>query len=92
MLQVLNLSSRKASQSLLCRMSDVSKSKAEVAARAVMERVAGVTVTPHHGRIEDKPLEFYADFHLFVLGLDSLEARRYMNNIACSFVGKVQAP
>lgn len=66
----------------------MSKPKAEVAARAVMERVEGVTVTPHYCRIESKPLEFYEGFHIFVLGLDSLEARRYMNNIACSFAGE----
>ena len=69
------------------RIGDVSKPKAEVAARVVMERVQGVTVTPHYCRIEDKDLDFYSNFHIFVLGLDSLEARRYMNNIACSFVG-----
>ena len=52
-----------------------------------MSRVAGVTVTPHHGRIEDKGLSFYEKFHVIVLGLDSLEARRYMNSVACSLLG-----
>lgn len=58
--------------------------KAVVAARAVQARVAGVTVTPHHARIEDMPPDFYASFHIIVLGLDSLEARRHMNAVACS--------
>lgn len=63
------------------------KSKANVAAARVMNRVQGVTVTPHFCRIEEKPLDFYEQFHVIVLGLDSLEARRYMNQVACSFLG-----
>lgn len=55
----------------------------------VMSRVPGVTVTPHHGRIEEKPLDFYEQFHAIILGLDSLEARRYMNSVACSLLGKL---
>jgi len=65
----------------------VGKPKAEVAAERVMARVAGVTVTPHFCRIEDKLLDFYAQFHVIILGLDSLEARRFMNQVACSFLG-----
>lgn len=54
-------------------MCDVGKSKAIVAAERVMTRVAGAQVTPHFCRIEDKPPEWYQDFHIIVLGLDSLE-------------------
>ena len=54
----------------------------------VMSRVPGVTVTPHHARIEEKPLDFYEQFHVIILGLDSLEARRYMNSVACSLLGE----
>ncbi len=32
-------------------------------------------------------IDFYEQFHVLVLGLDSVEARRYMNSIACSFLG-----
>eukprot|EP00951_Prasinocladus_malaysianus_P005638 scaffold39791_cov44-Prasinocladus_malaysianus.AAC.1 len=60
-------------------MKDVGKSKAEVAAERINARVSGVKVTPHHCRIEDKQADFYRDFHVIVLGLDSLEARRHMN-------------
>ena len=73
----------------ILRMEDVGKAKAEVAAQRIVQRVDGVTVTPHFGRIEEKPLEFYEQFHIFILGLDSLEARRYMNQIACSFLGEL---
>jgi ubiquitin-activating enzyme E1 C len=67
-------------------MKDVGKSKAVVAAERVMARVSGCIVTPHHARIEDFPPEFYCDFGVIVLGLDSLEARRHMNNVVCSFL------
>ena len=70
-----------------CRNEDVGKPKAEVAAERVMQRVSGVTVTVHVGMIQDKPMEFYEQFTVFILGLDSIDARRYMNGIACSFLG-----
>jgi len=67
-------------------MHDVGKSKAKVAAERINARVAGVNVVAHHCRIEEKPAEFYKQFTLIVLGLDSLEARRFMNSIVCSFL------
>ena len=70
--------------SFIISLSDVGQPKAVAAARAVEARVAGVTITPHVGRIEDKPPSFYDDFHIIVLGLDSLEARRHMNALACA--------
>lgn len=69
------------------RRADVGKTKAEVAAKRVMERVSGCTVTPHVGRIEERPDDFYEQFAIIILGLDSLEARRYMNRVVCSFLG-----
>jgi ubiquitin-activating enzyme E1 C len=70
----------------LFRPGDVGQPKATVAASRIEERVEGVKVTPHPCMIQDKPLEFYDQFHVIVLGLDSLEARRYMNTVACSFL------
>ncbi|KAL1806574.1 hypothetical protein DCAR_0832388 [Daucus carota subsp. sativus] len=70
----------------LFRFEDVGKPKAEVAAKRVMERVSGVNIVPHFCRIEDKELEFYSDFSIIALGLDSVEARSYINSVACSFL------
>ncbi|GMP77042.1 hypothetical protein CsSME_00033456 [Camellia sinensis var. sinensis] len=70
----------------LFRLQDVGKPKAEVAAKRVMERVAGVNIVPHFCRIEDKELDFYNDFNIIVLGLDSIEARSYINAVACGFL------
>jgi ubiquitin-activating enzyme E1 C len=72
-------------------MHDVGKSKAQVAAERITSRVSGVNMTAHHCRIEEKPAEFYQQFTLIVLGLDSLEARRFMNSIVCSFLGTCAA-
>lgn len=71
----------------VCRLEDVGKPKAEVAAKRVMERISGVDIVPHFCRIEDKDIEFYNDFSIIALGLDSIEARSYINNVACSFLG-----
>ncbi|KAL5785468.1 hypothetical protein ACOSQ2_007860 [Xanthoceras sorbifolium] len=70
----------------LFRVEDVGKPKAEVAAKHVMERVSGVNIVAHFCRIEDKEIAFYNDFNIIVLGLDSIEARSYINSVACSFL------
>lgn len=63
----------------LFRHSDVGKSKAEVAAKFVMERVSGVIITPHNCKIQDMDDDFYSQFGMVVCGLDSIEARRWIN-------------
>ncbi|RYR11889.1 hypothetical protein Ahy_B04g069408 isoform B [Arachis hypogaea] len=73
----------------LFRVEDVGKPKAEVAAKRVMERISGVNIVPHFCRIEDKDIDFYNDFMIIALGLDSVEARSYINNVACSFLASV---
>lgn len=65
---------------------DVGAMKAEVAARFVMERVAGVTVTPHTKMIQEFDMEFYSQFNIIICGLDNLAARRWINAMLCRMV------
>lgn len=84
---MLLLYKKKLSWFVIFRLEDVGKPKAEVAAKRVMERVSGVNIVPHFCRIEDKELDFYSEFSIIVLGLDSIEARSYINAVACGFLG-----
>lgn len=63
----------------LFRHSDVGLSKAEVAARFVEKRVRGVKITPHNCKIQEKDDDFYMQFGMVICGLDSIEARRWIN-------------
>ncbi|KAH8106845.1 hypothetical protein BXZ70DRAFT_997762 [Cristinia sonorae] len=63
----------------LFRQKDVGKPKALVAAEFIMNRVPGVKVTPYYGKIQDKDEDYYMQFNLVVCGLDSVEARRWIN-------------
>ncbi|TFK30148.1 NEDD8 activating enzyme [Coprinopsis marcescibilis] len=63
----------------LFRPKDVGRPKATVAAEFIMKRVPGVTVTPYFGKIQDKDEDYYLQFNLVICGLDSIEARRWMN-------------
>lgn len=63
----------------LFRRDDVGKSKAEVAAKFVEKRVKGVKITPHNKKIQDFDEDFYMQFTIVVCGLDSIEARRWIN-------------
>ncbi|KAF8584923.1 hypothetical protein K439DRAFT_1633038, partial [Ramaria rubella] len=53
---------------------NVGRPKAIVAAEFVMQRVSGVRVTPRV--LSDS---YYMQFHIVICGLDSVEARRWMN-------------
>lgn len=75
----------------LFRAADVGKSKAEVAAAFVTSRVPGVTITPFNGRIQDKDDDYYMQFALVICGLDSIEARRWINSTLVSLVDANEA-
>ena len=63
----------------LFRQKDVGRGKADVAAEFIMGRVPEASVTPHFCRIEEKDSDFYRQFQIVILGLDSVQARRWIN-------------
>lgn len=70
----------------LFRNKDVGSSKAITAAEFINKRVPGVKVTAHHARIEEKDDEFYKGFQIIIAGLDSINARSWINKKLCEFV------
>lgn len=70
----------------LFRQADVGKSKAEVAAAFVERRVKGVKITPFNGKIQDKDEDYYMQFQFVICGLDSIEARRWINSTLVGMV------
>ncbi|KAL4868685.1 hypothetical protein BDV12DRAFT_95049 [Aspergillus spectabilis] len=70
----------------LFRQSDIGKPKAEVAAAFVEKRVKGVKITPYVGKIQDKDEDYYLQFKIVVCGLDSIEARRWINSTLVGMV------
>ncbi|KAL4977597.1 hypothetical protein BDW66DRAFT_31027 [Aspergillus desertorum] len=70
----------------LFRQSDIGKPKAEVAAAFVEQRVKGVKITPFVGKIQDKDEDYYMQFKIIVCGLDSIEARRWINSTLVGMV------
>ncbi|KAK5120342.1 hypothetical protein LTR85_006281 [Meristemomyces frigidus] len=63
----------------LFREKDVGKPKASVAAEFVMKRVPSCKITPYVGKIQDKDEDYYMQFNVVICGLDSIEARRWIN-------------
>ncbi|KAJ2008688.1 NEDD8 activating enzyme [Coemansia thaxteri] len=70
----------------LFRKDDVGKPKAEVAAAFIKRRSPQVNITPHFKRIQEMSEDFYLSFTLIVCGLDSIEARRWINALICGLV------
>ncbi|KAK4536062.1 hypothetical protein CDCA_CDCA07G2087 [Cyanidium caldarium] len=70
----------------LFREPDMGQSKAEVAARALQRRVPSCRVQAHHVDLTTLTPEFYRQFHVVVAGLDSIEARRWLNATLVSLV------
>eukprot|EP01125_Pyxidicula_operculata_P005354 TRINITY_DN191_c0_g1_i3.p1 TRINITY_DN191_c0_g1~~TRINITY_DN191_c0_g1_i3.p1 ORF type:complete len:457 (+),score=81.36 TRINITY_DN191_c0_g1_i3:317-1687(+) len=72
----------------LFREGDVGKPKAEIAAAFVNKRIPGANVKGHFAKIQDKPDEWYTKFHVVVAGLDSIPARRWINETLCKLATK----
>ena len=70
----------------LFRQADIGKPKAEVAAAFVQKRAKGVNITPYVGKIQDKDEDYYMQFNIVICGLDSIEARRWINSTLISMV------
>jgi ubiquitin-activating enzyme E1 C len=70
----------------LFRHADIGKPKAEVAAAFVEKRVKGVKITPYVGKIQDKDEDYYMQFKIVICGLDSIEARRWINSTLIGMV------
>ncbi|CUM63461.1 uncharacterized protein PRCAT00001036001 [Priceomyces carsonii] len=70
----------------LFRPADIGKSKAEVAARAIEQRVKDIKIKPYFGKIQDKSTDYYKQFSAIVCGLDNVEARRWINATLVSLV------
>ncbi|KAJ3327839.1 hypothetical protein HDU76_011023 [Blyttiomyces sp. JEL0837] len=78
-IDISNLNRQFLFRQFLFRMKDVGKSKAEVAAEFIMKRIPGCKVSPYFGKIQDKDDDYYSQFSIIICGLDSVEARRWMN-------------
>lgn len=70
----------------LFRHQDIGRPKAEVAAEYVMKRFKGVSITPYFGKLQDKDEEYYKQFTVVISGLDSIEARRWINGMLVNLV------
>lgn len=46
----------------------------------------GVSITPHNCKIQDKDEAFYFMFGIVICGLDSIEARRWINSTLVNMV------
>lgn len=65
---------------------DIGCSKAETAAKLINERIPGIQVKPYFCKIQDLDPDFYRNFHVIVLGLDSIVARRWINGMICNLL------
>ncbi|KAF2164333.1 hypothetical protein M409DRAFT_67870 [Zasmidium cellare ATCC 36951] len=70
----------------LFRQSDVGKPKATVAADFVMKRVPSCKINAHVCKIQDMDEDYYMQFSTIICGLDSIEARRWINHLLVEMV------
>lgn len=65
----------------LFRTHDIGKFKAKVAAEYVQKMVPDCKIIAHHNKIQDFRPNFYHKFNIVICGLDSIEARRWINGV-----------
>lgn len=65
----------------LFRTHDIGRPKAEVAAEFIERLVPDCKVVAHHNKIQDFDPIFYNKFNIVICGLDSVEARRWINSM-----------
>lgn len=65
----------------LFRTEDIGRPKAVVAAELIQRFVPDCKVIAHHKPIQDLDAGFYSKFNIVICGLDSIEARRWINNM-----------
>ena len=70
----------------LFRESDIGKYKADVAAARIRARFPHITVNSHSCKVQEKELSFFQQFAFFLVGVDNVEARRWMNAMAASLI------
>lgn len=70
----------------LFRTHDIGRSKAEVAAEFIQRMVPDCKVVAHHNKIQDFEANFYNSFNIVICGLDSIEARRWINSMMVSLL------
>jgi ubiquitin-activating enzyme E1 C len=70
----------------LFRQKDVGHPKSLVAATFINQKCPWMNVVPHYGNLKDKPASWYAHFQCILVGLDSVEARRWLNAMICGLV------
>lgn len=64
----------------LFRTKDINRPKAVVAAECISNLVPDCKIVAHHKKIQDFDSKFYNTFNIVICGLDSIEARRWINS------------
>ncbi|EEB05854.1 NEDD8 activating enzyme [Schizosaccharomyces japonicus yFS275] len=70
----------------LFRKKDVGQPKAQIAAEAIQRRMPNCRVTPIVSKVQDIPMDQLYTYGLVICGLDSVEARRWVNATLVSMV------